>query len=477
MRKEKSVSADKNEILSLLHSFDPDSCGTLSRQSLTQILTSTGEPFTPSELEELFTLLQDTQRSTDIYDYTKMSAKISDTCAETMSKYKITKSDASLKSSSGRKKVNEKTIDKLKSKIQPSNLCDWSQVSQCGFLRYEDKTMMSTAFKMSLSSSTQVFITAQTRNIVHVPKKDVQIMVLCVKTDQSGSLSQPAYLSDLYDGASFSLKVDLPPGNYLVIPFTMSTNFLPRKQQPKSCSFVQLGSVDSSSGDLSEECEAAIETLFELIDVDGDGTVNRSELDLFQLICTGEQFEEEDWKALSEMWETVDNCITQRGFKEMNGMEAREDPEELWNSFSKMGFNSALQLDECCPLKLTFHSHKSDVMQIAAHTKSTSFKQIECALIDLVLKQADKKCVKTKSIEEVDITTFQQNQVGFIGVQNAAKRSHRVRLDLSKCSNVHLASEFKDLLVGEQSKKVVQLLTPTDPSEKMVVKMAAEIRT
>ena len=68
----------------------------------------------------------------------------------------------------------------------------------------------------------------------------LQVMFLCAKVDQSGNFAQPAYVSDLYDGAVFSLRVDLPPGNYLVVPFTMSTNFLPRKKQPEACSFVQV---------------------------------------------------------------------------------------------------------------------------------------------------------------------------------------------------------------------------------------------
>ena len=52
-----------------------------------------------------------------------------------------------------------------------------------------------------------------------------------------------------------------------------------------------------------------------------------------------------------------------------------------------------------------------------------------------------------------------------------------MRLDLSKSSNVNLGSEFKDIVIGAQSKKVVQLLVPPDPSKEIVVKMAAEIRS
>ena len=178
MRKEKSSSADKSELISILHTFDPNSSGALSRDNLTQILTSTGEPFTPSELEELFSLLHDTQRSNDIFDYTKISSNIAETCSDVMRKHKIVKSNAtSNKQQSGRKKVvNEKTVDKLRSKIQPKNLQEWKQISQFGFMRFEAKSLMSTSFKMSLSASSEVFITAQTRNVVHVPKKDVQVI-------------------------------------------------------------------------------------------------------------------------------------------------------------------------------------------------------------------------------------------------------------------------------------------------------------
>ena len=65
------------------------------------------------------------------------------------------------------------------------------------------------------------------------------------------------------------------------------------------------------------------------------------------------------------MWDTVDDCITQSGFKDMNKMEAKEDEEGLWNSFTKMGFNHALQLDHCCPIKLKLHAEKGGVMTVS----------------------------------------------------------------------------------------------------------------
>ncbi|XP_063721779.1 EF-hand calcium-binding domain-containing protein 7-like [Symsagittifera roscoffensis] len=469
----------RNTLISLFHSFDPNNSGSLSRETLESILTSTGEPFSPAELDELFRLFQHTRRPDDSYDYTKISSKINETCSETARAHNIVQPSISNRPNSARKRVNEKIVEKMRAKNEPKDLAVWDQIPQFGFLRYEEKELVSTSFTLSLSSSSAVYLSAEPRNVIHVPKKDLDILLVCIKLDSSGNFTQSAYISDLYDGQTFSLKVDLPPGSYSVIPFTMGSRFLRRKTQPKTCNFIQKDD-DSSPGELSEECKEAIETLFELVDVDGDGAISRSELDMFQMCCTGEKFSSEDWQVVSEMWETVDDCITQSGFKDMNKMEAKEDEEGLWNSFTKMGFNHALQLDHCCPIKLNLHAEKGDVMTVKVQAKNISFKQIESLLFDLTQKSSDKAAkgvIRTKTIEDVHVTTFKQGQMGFISVQNSGKSSRQVRLDLSKSSNVNLGSEFKDIVIGAQSKKVVQLLVPPDPSKEIVVKMAAEIRS
>ena len=64
------------------------------------------------------------------------------------------------------------------------------------------------------------------------------------------------------------------------------------------------------------------------------------------------------------MWEVVDECLTQRGFKDLNEMVAQGEPDDLWNSFTKMGFNNSIQLDECCPIRIEFAAEK-DVMKIS----------------------------------------------------------------------------------------------------------------
>ena len=53
MRKE-ARQDDRNTLISLFHSFDPNNSRSLSRETLESILTSTGEPFSPAELDELF---------------------------------------------------------------------------------------------------------------------------------------------------------------------------------------------------------------------------------------------------------------------------------------------------------------------------------------------------------------------------------------------------------------------------------------
>ena len=58
--------------------------------------------------------------------------------------------------------------------------------------------------------------------------------------------------------------------------------------------------------------------------------------------------------------------------------------------------------------------------------KNISFKQIESLLFDLTQKSSDKAAkgvIRTKTIEDVHVTTFKQGQMGFISVQNSGKSS------------------------------------------------------
>ena len=188
-----------------------------------------------------FRLFQHTRRPDDSYDYTKISSKINETCSETARAHNIVQPSISNRPNSARKRVNEKIVEKMRAKNEPKDLAVWDQIPQFGFLRYEEKELVSTSFTLSLSSSSAVYLSAEPRNVIHVPKKDLDILLVCIKLDSSGNFTQSAYISDLYDGQTFSLKVDLPPGSYSVIPFTMGSRFLRRKTQPKTCNFIQVG--------------------------------------------------------------------------------------------------------------------------------------------------------------------------------------------------------------------------------------------
>ena len=100
-------------------------------------------------------------------------------------------------------------------------------------------------------------------------------------------------------------------------------------------------------------------------------------------------------------------------------------------------------------------------------------KQVEAALIDMC--QKEKKTSKTKTYEDMNVTTFKQNQLGLICVSNTGRDARKLKLDLSKSSNVDLTSDVKNVSVSGQSRKIVQLCLPLDPSKEIVIKMAVKI--
>lgn len=106
--------------------------------------------------------------------------------------------------------------------------------------------------------------------------------------------------------------------------------------------------------------------VFSRIDLDMRGTIGREEYDLFVMQTDGEPADDETWDFMVNTFSVQDGELTFKGFCEMytqvlQATEGNED--EFYESFSGLGYNRALELDEACNFVLFVFTQKAGALE------------------------------------------------------------------------------------------------------------------
>lgn len=94
--------------------------------------------------------------------------------------------------------------------------------------------------------------------------------------------------------------MDLEPGTYSLIPFT-SGCYLKSPTEEDNLSEthdIPLAATSEGSVVLTVECLLALEEIFHRIDLDGNGSISRTEFDFFQEVTSGELCDDDAWNII-----------------------------------------------------------------------------------------------------------------------------------------------------------------------------------
>ncbi|KRX74188.1 EF-hand calcium-binding domain-containing protein 7 [Trichinella sp. T6] len=156
-------------------------------------------------------------------------------------------------------------------------------------------------------------------------------------------------LAKHFQGKSI-IHQQLPAGRYIIVPFTTQCLFKPRKTIESEKNKVSLLKVDRAGKPcLTKEMKLALMNIFDLCDLDNNGTLTREEFNLYNIRTGDETVSDEEWNVIQEHFELKNEELTLRDFLELHEMEAEDcksDTTDMWLSLESMGCNYKLELDE-----------------------------------------------------------------------------------------------------------------------------------
>ncbi|XP_003371522.1 EF hand domain containing protein [Trichinella spiralis] len=156
-------------------------------------------------------------------------------------------------------------------------------------------------------------------------------------------------LAKHFQGKSI-IHQQLPAGRYIIVPFTTQCLFKPRKTIESEKNKVPLLKVDRAGKPcLTKEMKLALMNIFDLCDLDNNGTLTREEFNLYNIRTGDETVSDEEWNVIQEHFDLKNEELTLRDFLELHEMEAEDcksDTTDMWLSLESMGCNYKLELDE-----------------------------------------------------------------------------------------------------------------------------------
>merc|ERR1712131_173216 len=208
-------------------------------------------------------------------------------------------------------------------------------------------------FEMTLTSSSSVTIN------LSLNKSDLNFNFILFKKNVLEAtgvmlLNDENFLSASWTG-------DLTKGTYTIVPFPLES--IRTKKSGKS--WVQIAEKDRH-GELrfSQAAKAALIKTVQLFDTSGNGTIDKNELEQFQMRTEDiEQFDEELWNIVKSNFEVnEDSELTTRGFITMHEAQLQQEgEEEIRTLFSCLGFSPALEPINNCLVKIDVFCPESRV--------------------------------------------------------------------------------------------------------------------
>ncbi|KAK7492867.1 hypothetical protein BaRGS_00015814 [Batillaria attramentaria] len=318
---------------------------------------------------------------------------------------------------------------------EPRGLRDWYHAKSKGcFFVDENKGFISHQYQLTLTEDTSIWLTIQP-----------------VKIEQRDSRG------------CHGVRCDLTAGTYCLIPFTTGCRLKPRRSEPpREAKLITKDKDDKVV--LTKAFKKALEEIFEIADLDGNGLLSRDEFNWFNIRTSDDEVADDEWAVVEENVELESKEITKRGFISLNEMEAEDnngDTEDLWITLNNMGFNRALEMDEACPFLVDVYSEDGEAILKVTKLENPG-KVLDNAVCASAIAKGEP--TKVKAMKDLTMYTYIGDARASIVFENKSRTKVTMELDCSKSRNCvsnhgHLVSKVD---VPGHSKKVGVHLLPDD---------------
>ncbi|XP_062411600.1 EF-hand calcium-binding domain-containing protein 7 [Sardina pilchardus] len=286
--------------------------------------------------------------------------------------------------------------------LEPKSLQEWhhSHLKGCFFLE-EDGTIVSLQYRLHISQTTTVYLTIQPLNLSQTQDKpspwmSVDTALLVIAANEGKEDSNVVCVTEMREKEKCVWKGELSEGTYVLLPLSTGCRLVRSRKPELTGAELVYRNQDSGELELTKEFRAALSTIFDVIDLDGNDLLSLEEYNLFEERTSGEKCDEDAWAVCKENFDTRKNMLTRQGFLELNLMEANDregDPRDLWITLEAMGFNRALDMVEACPFIINVHCEDVKPILQAVNLESAA-RTLNTALHCSVISRAEARPIK-----------------------------------------------------------------------------------
>ncbi|XP_071119116.1 EF-hand calcium-binding domain-containing protein 7-like isoform X4 [Haliotis cracherodii] len=366
---------------------------------------------------------------------------------------------------------------------EPSNLRDWTHTSSkgCFFIDADEGgQIISHQYTLDLAEDTNVFITMQPNRIGDAGFTDDGPVDTAVYVLREGSSSNKVvtFTEQRDSKGRYCVRCDLSAGRYKLVPFTTGCRLYERSagRETKEVKLIKQDKEDKIV--LSKTFKKALEDIFDMADLDGNGLLSREDFNWYNIRTSGEEVADDEWDVVEGNIELERGEITKTGFIHLNQMEAEDndgDTDDLWVTLTSMGFNKSLVLNQACPFKLDVYTEDCRDASLEVVGLEAQAVMLEDAVCETVTAKGEVS--KVKGMKDLSVYTYIGDARATVVVENQSYSKIRIQLDCSKSKNV--VSNQRDLnhtlTVPSNTTVVGHHLIPRDEKAEWIVRCQENI--
>ncbi|XP_033738970.1 EF-hand calcium-binding domain-containing protein 7-like isoform X4 [Pecten maximus] len=349
---------------------------------------------------------------------------------------------------------------------EPKNKRDWTKTTSKGcFFIDEDDGLMTHTYRLNLNERSKVWITVQPsipQSMIIGDTTPIDTMLLVTKKKPDSEGRSVVGFTEKRDGkGKYGVMCELKAGSYNLLPFTTGCHLKARRSDSSKETPLVRKDRDGKTS-ITKAFRKALEEIFELSDLDGNGTLSRDEFTWFTLRTSGDKVTDDEWAVVEDTVELENNEITKKGFVKLNEMEADDvddDISDLWVTLNSMGYNKDLFIDEACPYKLDVYTESCDDAEVALTCTG-----IETINNDMIIETVMEQDEGVKIKGSVYMYTYANDTRSTVVLSNRSNNSVNVTMDCTSSKNCQISQDNEEYTVtlDPHEKQIAHHLMPLD---------------
>ncbi|XP_062611725.1 EF-hand calcium-binding domain-containing protein 7-like isoform X1 [Saccostrea cucullata] len=370
------------------------------------------------------------------------------------------------------------TLPKL---YEPKNLKEWTHTTSKGMFFIDEDTgnLLCHQYDLKLTEETSVWITIEpikSRCQASDQIIDTALFILREKPDDDGNVLI-TFTQHRDSKGKYGVKCSLDAGNYHIIPFTTGSRL--KKRESESSNPVKLLQRKEGKHTITKAFRKVLEDIFDLSDLDGNGTMSREEFNWYNIRTSDEEVGDDEWEVVEERLELENGEITKNGFLQLNDLEAEDsngDEDDMWVTLESLGINKELVMDEACPFLVNVYTEDCDDAEFKVVAIEAMMDKLQRPLCQSVMEKGE--ATKVKGMKDLTMYTYFGDTRASIVLDNKSYSTVRVKLDCSGSQNClsNRPSLEESFSVKSQSQIIAYHFTPEDEDEEWSVKCTEVIQ-